>query len=251
MSGYVKKTKEDIRLMKKGGAILYTILKEIEKNAKPGVSTLDLDLIANDLCKSNNVKPAFLGYNNFPATICTGVDDVAVHGIPSKHEILQSGQILSVDMGIIHNRLYLDSAITIAIGDVDSMGLKLIEATKLALKNAISVAKIGNTVGDLGYAIESVAKIYGFEVIRQMTGHGVGYRLHEPPEILCYGKKNSGIRLGEGMTIAIEPMINEGSFEIVFERDGWTTRTADGKRSAIFEHTVLVGKKSGEIITIV
>jgi methionyl aminopeptidase len=243
------KSKTEIEIMRAGGKILAEILSELGRTAKAGLSTKDLDELAEALCKKNKVLPAFKGYGGFPATLCTGIDDVAVHGIPSKSDILSDGQIVSIDMGIIYNDYYSDSAITVGIGDIDANAKKLLEVTKLALQAAISKAVDGNRVGDISAAIEQVALLSGFNVIKDMTGHGIGRKLHEEPSIPCYGDPGTGPELKENMVIALEPMLNEGSSEIVLSDDEWTTKTADGMRSAIFEHTVVVGMKNAEILT--
>ena len=235
--------------MSDGGKILADILNTLKTESRIGVSTGYLDSKAEALCKKYKVKSAFKDYNGYGATICTGINDVAVHGIPSESELLESGQILSIDMGLIYQDYYLDSAITLPIGEVDDKGIKLIEVTKLALKRAIEVAVEGNTVGDVGFVIQNIAKISGFSVITQMTGHGVGRKLHEEPFIPCFGNQGEGIVLKADMTLAIEPMINEGGSEIFIENDGWTSRTLDGSRSAIFEHTIAVGKRRAKILT--
>lgn len=245
----ILKTKEEIRKMKDGGKILHEILSELESSLKIGMNTLEIDIQAEALCKKNKVKPAFKGYSGYSWTVCAGRNEIAVHGIPSIDQIILDGDILSIDMGIIYKGFYLDSAITIPVGNVDQQGLKLIEVTKLARKKAIEVAIPGNTIGDIGHVIENIAKLSGFNVITQMTGHGIGRKLHEDPQIPCFGEKGSGTKIREGMVIAIEPMINEGSSELVFAEDGWTTRTADGKRSAIFEHTVAITDNSNIILT--
>lgn len=235
--------------MKSGGSILAEILAKLAEKVAPGISTGDLDQMAEDLCKKHNVLAAFKGYNGYSASICTGIDDVAVHGVPSSDEIIESGQILSIDMGVISDGFYTDSAITVAVGEVDETALRLIETTKLALDKAIEVAVVGNTVGDIGHVIETIAQLAGFSVVTQMTGHGVGKKLHEEPFVPCFGEPNTGEVLKAGMTLAIEPMINEGVSEIYIEEDGWTTRTIDGARSAIFEHTIAVDKRKAKILT--
>ena len=244
------KTKQEIAKMVSGGSILANILQQLAELAKPGISTLEIDQLAEALCKKYNVLPAFKGYKGYGYTVCTGVDDVAVHGIPSKDEILKVGEIVSIDMGIIHDGYYTDTATTVAIGEIDDNASRLLQTTKLALQRSIEVAIEGATVGDIGYTIENIALLAGFNVVTEMTGHGIGKNLHEEPYIPCFGQKGKGAVLKQGMTIAIEPMINEGLSDLVFEDDGWTTRTADGKRSAIFEHTIVVGKRSSKILTI-
>jgi len=245
---YIKKEK-DIQSMRIGGAMLGEILYELKQLIKPGISTKDINDLAEALCKKNNVVPAFKGYNGFPATVCVGVDDVAVHGIPSDKDILIEGQIISVDMGLIYKDMFLDSAFTTGVGKIDKDAKRLLDTTELALKNAISTAVEGNTVGDIGNAIEQVALLAGFSVIEDMTGHGVGYKLHEDPAIPCFGDPGTGPKLKAGMTVALEPMLNEGSADLIYSDDGWTTKTRDGGRSAIFEHSILIGKKKAEILT--
>jgi len=246
----VLKTKEQIGIMRKGGKLLAEILDQVCDLVKPGVSTLELDKKAFDLCKFYNVKPAFLGYEEFPNTLCVGIDDVAVHGIPSEIDVLKSGQIISIDMGIIYNGIYVDHAKTVGVGEVDEQAKRLIETTKLALMASIKAVKIGNRIGDISSAMQTVIEMAGFSPIYQMTGHGVGINLHEEPAIPCLGKKGTGVLLVENMTLAIEAMVNEGEGELFIENDGWTSKTIDGKRSALFENTVLVTKKGAEILTI-
>jgi len=245
---YIKKEK-DIQSMRTGGAMLGEILYKLKQLIKPGISTQDINDIAEAFCKKNNVIPAFKGYNGFPATVCVGIDDVAVHGIPSKDEILKEGQIISVDMGLIYKDMFLDSAFTTGVGQIDADAQRLLDTTELALKNAISKAVEGNTVGDIGNAIEQVALLAGFSVIEDMTGHGVGYKLHEDPAIPCFGDPGTGPKLQAGMTVALEPMLNEGGPDLTYSDDGWTTKTKDGGRSAIFEHSIVIGKGKAEILT--
>lgn len=244
------KTQTEIEIMRKAGKVLAKILNQLAKEVKPGVSTKYLDQTAADLCKLYQVKAAFLGYNNYPAHICVGVDDVAVHGIPSDTQILKSGQIVSIDMGVIMQGYYSDSAITVAVGQIDQQAQRLLDVTRLALKSAIAKAVEGNRVGDISNTIEEIATLSGFSVIEDLTGHGIGKALHEEPAVPCFGQAGTGSLLKAGMALAIEPMINQGSADLIFEADGWTTRTADGKLSAIFEHTVIVGKKQAEVLTI-
>ena len=243
------KTRYDIKNMQYAGKILAEIFHKLIDKVAPGISTGELNRIAEELCQKYDVIPAFKGYNGFPAVICTGVDDVAVHGIPSDDEILKEGQIVSIDMGVIYNGYYSDSAHTIGVGQIDSEAQRLLNTTKQALNAAIQTAVAGKTVGDIGYVIEKTARLAGFNVIKDMTGHGIGKSLHEKPEIPCFGRPSSGMVLESGMTIAIEPMINEGSSELKFCKDGWTTRTLDGSRSAIFEHTLVVRERHAQILT--
>jgi methionyl aminopeptidase len=245
----VIKTEKEIKIMREGGRILAGILKSVVDQVKPEVSTLELDIHARDLCKKNKVKPAFLGYRDYPAVVCVGVNDTVVHGIPSKDEILNEGDIISIDMGIIYKDFYSDHAVTVGVGKISKNAEKLINATSDCLSCAIKQSLPGNTIGDIGYTIQSVAKLAGFSVVRQMVGHGIGRNLHEDPQVPGFGEKGKGLKLKEGMTIAIETIINEGKGEIRFLNDGWTTKTIDGKLSALFEHTVVVKAGGAQILT--
>lgn len=243
------KSAEEIKIMRKAGKILSLIRNEIVSNVRPGISTYELDEIANKLCKEKSVKPAFLRYSGYPATACLGVNDTVVHGIPSKEEILEEGDIISVDMGVIYKDYYSDHAVTVGVGEISENAQKLVNATKDCLYSAIKQAKAGNTIGDIGFAIQSVAELAGFSVVKQMVGHGIGRELHEDPQVPGFGNRGEGLELKEGMTIAIEAIINEGDMGIRLLEDGWTTKTIDGKLSALFEHSVLIFKNKAEILT--
>lgn len=234
---------DKIEKMRKAGEILSVILADISSMAKPGVSLLEIDNRAEELCKQYDVKPAFKGYDGFPKTVCVGVNDVVVHGIPNEY-ILKEGDIVSLDMGIKYKGVFSDSAVTVGIGKISDIAQKLINATKQAVLNGIKEAKPGKRVGDIGYAMQTTVEKQGFSVVVEMTGHGVGYELHETPFIPGYGERGTGERLYEGQTLAIEAIINEGKPDIRISReDGWTSTTKDGKLSALFEHTVVVGKE--------
>ncbi|MBU0976445.1 MAG: type I methionyl aminopeptidase [Patescibacteria group bacterium] len=243
------KNKNEIEIMRQGGIILSGILEELAKKARIGVSTVELDTLAGDLCKKNNVRSAFLGYRNYPAVGCFGLNDTVVHGIPSKSEILSDGDILSIDMGIVLEEYCSDMAVTKGIGDINESAAKLISVTRQCLYNSIEKAVLGNKIGDISNAIQNTAEIAGFSVVREMVGHGIGKELHESPQIPGFGDKGQGLDLEEGMILAIEAIINEGAPGINFLEDGWTTKTMDGKLSALFEHTVLVTGKGPEILT--
>ncbi len=243
------KTKKEIDQMKKGGAMLAEIVKGLKEVAKEGNSSWDIELEAQALLKKYKVKSAFLDYHGYPCVTCVGLNDVSVHGIPSKDEIFKKGDIVSIDMGLIYEGLYLDHAVTVGVGEISSEDEKLLNVTRDAMMAAINQAKAGNRVGDLSNAMQTVSELAGFSVIRDMVGHGVGYAMHEPPQIPCFGEKGKGEVLKEGMTIAIEAMVNVGSPDIMVLDDGWTTKTVDGENSAIFEHTLVVGKKKAEILT--
>jgi len=247
--GITIKSKKEINIMRKAGKILAEIVKQIQEYVKEGVSTSRLDTIAKDLCKENKVKPAFLGYRGYSAAGCYGVNDTVVHGIPSKDEVLKEGDIISVDMGVIYKDYYSDMAVTVGVGDISTNAQRLINATRDSLYAAIRQAKEGKTIGDLGNAIQTVAELAGFNVVREMVGHGIGKNLHEEPQIPGFGTPGEGLELKEGMTLAIEAIINEGAGTIKFLEDGWTTKTADGKLSALFEHSIVVEKDKAEILT--
>ena len=223
-------------------------LAEVAKAIRIGVTTLELDKIAEDFIRSNGALPGFLGYQGFPNTLCVSVNDQVVHGIPSNYA-LKDGDIVSVDCGTIIDGFYGDSAYTFCVGNVDPKVKKLLDTTKEALYKGIEQARHGNRIGDIGYAIQQHCQAAGFSVVREMVGHGVGRNMHEDPEVPNYGKRGQGLQLREGMVIAIEPMINMGNRGIVFERDGWTIRTIDRKPSAHFEHTIAIQKGDASILS--
>ncbi len=237
------------KLMRKAGTITASILKKVCTEAKVGVSLEELDKYAEELCKENNVKPAFKGYEGFPSTICVGLNDVVVHGIPNEYR-LKDGDIVSIDFGAIYkSKAYGDNAYTVSVGEIDKKTNEFIETVKNSLYAAIEQAVPGKSIGDIGHAIQSTVEEKGYSVVREMTGHGIGFELHEEPFIPGYGEKGKGFELYQGQTIAIESIVNQGTAEIDFGDDGWTTTTKDGKLSVLFEHTVLVDKKP-EILTI-
>lgn len=239
----------EIERMRSAGKILATILKELNSAVKPGVTTYELDALATDLCKKHRVKPAFLGFNGYPATLCASTNEVVVHGIPNKKKLIQ-GDIVGLDMGVKHNGYYADSALTVPVGKINKDAEKLIEITKKSLYLAIKELKHGSHVGDIGATVSRLAHAYGLAVVRDLTGHGIGKKLQEEPSIPNYGTYGKGALLEAGMTIAIEPMLTLGSPEIVIDRnDGWTIRTQDKSLSAHFEHTVLITKSGCEILT--
>jgi methionyl aminopeptidase len=223
-------------------------LAEVAKHIRVGVTTLELDKIAEDFIRSNGAVPGFLGYGGFPNTLCVSVNDQVVHGIPSNYA-LKEGDIVSVDCGVLQNGYYGDSAYTFCVGKVDEKVKKLLKITKESLSLGIDSAQHGNRIGDIGYAIQKHCQAAGFSVVRKLVGHGVGRNLHEDPEVPNFGKKGAGVLLKEGMVIAIEPMINMGNRDVVQEKDGWTIRTIDGKPSAHFEHTIAIRKGKAEILS--
>lgn len=242
------KTPEEIALLRASNQLVGKTLAEVAKYIKVGVTTLELDKIAEDFIRSNGAVPGFLGYGGFPNTLCISVNDQVVHGIPSNYA-LKEGDIVSVDCGVLQNGYYGDSAYTFCVGEVDEKVKKLLKITKESLSLGIDSAQHGNRIGDIGFAIQQHCQKAGFSVVRKLVGHGVGKNLHEDPEVPNFGKRGQGVLLKEGMVIAIEPMINMGNRDVVQEKDGWTIRTIDRKPSAHFEHTIAVRKGKAEILS--
>ncbi len=242
------KTDEEIELLRASNLLVARTLGEVAKHVKVGVSTLELDRIAESFIRDHGAIPGFLNYNGFPNTLCTSVNDQVVHGIPNSNE-LKEGDIVSVDCGVLLNGYFGDSAYTFAVGKVSEEVEKLLKITKESLLKGIEMAVDGNRIGDIGYAIQTYCEEYGYSVVREMVGHGIGRNLHEAPEVPNYGKRGYGPKLKSGMVIAIEPMINMGKRHIVQENDGWTIRTSDKLPSAHFEHTVAIGKDKADILS--
>ena len=242
------KTPEEIALLRASNQLVGKTLAEVAKYIKVGVTTLELDKIAEDFIRTNGAVPGFLGYGGFPNTLCISVNDQVVHGIPSNYA-LKEGDIVSVDCGVLQNGYYGDSAYTFCVGKVDEKVKKLLKITKESLSLGIDSAQHGNRIGDIGYAIQKHCQAAGFSVVRKLVGHGVGRNLHEDPEVPNFGKRGQGVLLKEGMVIAIEPMINMGNRDVVQEKDGWTIRTIDRKPSAHFEHTIAIRKGKAEILS--
>ena len=248
------KTKEEIEILREGGKRLATILAKVRDMIEPGISTWELDQYAYKLIKEGGDTPSFLNYKPeghmkpFPASLCTSVNNEVVHGIPKNSFILKEGDIISIDLGLKHKELYTDHAITVSVGKISKRDQKLLDDTKEALEIGIWAAVGGATVGDVGNAIESfVHKRYG--IVRELSGHGVGKYIHEDPYIPNFGKKGKGTKLVPGMVVAIEPMLNVGADAIISMHDGYTIKTADGSRSAHFEHTILITEGEPEILT--
>lgn len=242
------KTSEEVQLIKKSADILGRAHGEVAKFIKEGVKTSFLDKIAEEFIRDHNGVPSFKGYNGFPASLCISVNEVIVHGFPSEYE-LKDGDIISVDCGVFHQGFHSDSAYTYPIGEVPPSVKALLKATRDSLYLGIEQAIVGNRVGDIGFTIQKFVEAKGYTVVRELVGHGLGKKLHEAPEVPNYGKKGSGILLKAGMVIAIEPMINLGTRNIVQEKDGWTIRTADRKPSAHYEHTVAILEDKTEVLT--
>ncbi len=241
------KSQKEIELMRVAGSITAGALDEISKYIKPGISTLELDKIVEKFIINKGAKPAFLRYDGFPNSICASIDDVVVHGIPRADIILQEGQIIGIDVGAKYNGFYGDAARTFAVGEIDDAKSKLVKVAKECFFKAIENLKEGSRLGDIGFEVERHAQKHGFEPVRQMGGHGVGKDLHEDPFVPMYGRAGTGIKLEAGMVLAIEPMINMGTYEIKVR--GWDARTADGLPSAHYENTVLITKNGVEILT--
>ena len=242
------KTEEEIDLIRESSLLVAKTLAEIAGLIKPGITTQALDEIAEEFIRDNGGMPAFKGYNGFPNTLCVSPNDQVVHGIPNGRA-LKDGDILSVDCGVVMNGYYGDSAFTYEVGEVDVQIKQLLRVTKESLYKGIEMAVAGNRVGDIGYAVQKHAESFGYGVVRELVGHGVGKNLHESPEVPNYGRKGKGILLKEGLVIAIEPMINMGERGIMQHNDGWTITTLDNKPSAHFEHTIVVRKGKAEILS--
>ncbi len=234
--------------MRKAGKIVSALLRLMEKEVRVGVVTKALDRIAEDFILSQGAVPAFKGYYGFPASLCVSVNEEVVHGIPGQR-VLQDGDIVGVDVGVIVDGFFSDAARTFPIGKVDAESLKLIADTREAMNRGIQQAVDGNRLSDISWAVQSYAEKNGYGVVRKYTGHGIGRSLHEDPQVPNFGQPNQGPRLAEGMALAIEPMLNLGSYDVEELSDGWTVVTKDGKRSAHFEQTIVVGKKKAEILT--
>jgi methionyl aminopeptidase len=242
------KTPEEIEIIREGADILGRAHSEVAKEIKPGVKTSLLDKIAEDFILSHGAKASFKGYNGFPSTLCISVNEVVVHGFPGDY-VLKEGDIISVDCGVHYQGFHSDSAYTYPVGQVSDDVRKLLDETEKSLYLGIAAATMGNRIGDIGFAIQSHVESHGFSVVRELVGHGVGRNLHESPEVANYGKRGSGVKLKEGMVLAIEPMVNLGKMFIFQERDGWTIRTKDRKPSAHFEHTVAITSSGPDILT--
>ncbi|NDV45694.1 type I methionyl aminopeptidase [Paludibacter sp. 221] len=243
------KSDEEIELLRISNQIVAKTLAEVAKIIAPGVTTAQLDKVADEFIRDNGAVPGFLGYGGFPKSICTSVNEQVVHGIPSDKVILKDGDIVSVDVGAYINGFHGDSAYTFCVGEVKPEIIALMKATKESLYKGIENAIEGKRLGDVGNAVQTYCEERGYSVVREMIGHGVGRNLHEKPDVPNYGRKGNGPMLKTGMTIAIEPMINLGKRNIVFESDGWTVRTIDRKPSAHFEHSIAVRRGKADILS--
>ncbi len=242
------KTDEEIELMRESNRLVGMTHGELSKHIRPGITTLQLDKIADEFIRDHGAVPSFLGYGGFPNSICTSVNEHVVHGIPNNIP-LKEGDIVSVDCGTVKNGYNGDSAYTYCVGEVTNEIKELLKVTRESLYIGIEQAKEGNRIGDIGNAIQTYCEKLGYSVVRELVGHGIGRSMHEAPEVPNYGRRGTGPLIKNGMCIAIEPMINMGSKNVVFENDGWTVRTKDRKPSAHFEHTVAIRNGKAEILS--
>jgi methionyl aminopeptidase len=242
------RTAEEIELLRTSNLLVSKTLAEVAKLIEPGVSTEKLDKVAEEYIRDHGAKPGFLGYHGYPKTLCTSVNSQVVHGIPSAY-VLQEGDIISIDCGVLKDLYYGDSAYTFAVGEISQEKKQLLKVTLESLYNGINAAVEGNRVGDIGFEIQQYCESFGYSVVRELVGHGLGRQMHESPEVPNYGRRGKGTKLQAGMVICIEPMINSGRKEVVQEADGWTIRTSDKKASAHFEHAIVVQKGEADILS--
>ncbi|MEO7646959.1 MAG: type I methionyl aminopeptidase [Gemmatimonadaceae bacterium] len=244
------KSAREIDRMAQGGAILAAARDVLEKAVRPGISTLELDRVAEDFIRSKpGAKPSFKGLYGFPGSICTSINNEIVHGIPSKKRVLREGDIVSIDIGILFEGYHTDSATTVAVGNIPEESVRLLDATRRALDAGVAAARAGNHIGDIGAAVQTVVESAGFSVVKDLVGHGIGESFHEEPQVPNFGKPQRGTRLVPGLTIAIEPMVNAGRADTRTMPDKWTIVTVDGSRSAHFEHTVAITENEPRVLT--
>jgi len=242
------KTLEEIQIMAEGGKILAGIMKELEKNVKPGITTEDLNRLAENLILKSGGKCSFKGYEDYPACLCTSINEEIVHSVPSARQ-LKDGDIISLDLGIFYQGFHTDMAITVPVGKISPETQRLIRATKKALKRGIKKTRPGNTIGDIGNTIQRYVEGQGFNVVRELCGHGIGKEIHEDPKILDYGKRHSGLEIKEGMVLCLEPMVTVGDWKLKKSADGFGYQTQDGLLCCHFEHTVAVTKNGCQVLT--
>jgi methionyl aminopeptidase len=245
----VIRTAKEIARMRRSGIALRGVLDTLRASIAPGMTTMDLEEIAEAKIKEAGAISAFKGYHDFPCVLCTSVNSEVVHGIPSAQRVLREGDIVSIDCGLIIDKYYADSAITLPVGKIAGQAQQLLEATEKSLQAAIAVVRAGATLGDVGAAVQEVVESAGFSVVRDFVGHGIGTVMHEEPQIPNYGRRGQGIKLREGMVLAIEPMVNAGQHSVRVLEDGWTAVTVDGSLSAHFEHTIAVMAEGAEVLT--
>jgi methionyl aminopeptidase len=244
------KSPREIDVMADGGRILADAVTMLSAAVEPGMTTADLDRLAEDFIRAHDgAVPAFKGLYDFPASVCTSINDEIVHGIPSQSRVLNEGDLVSIDVGVRYKGYYTDSATTVPVGDVDDTSQRLLDVTQRALEAGIAAAQPGNHIGDIGAAVQEVVESAGFSVVRDLVGHGIGVAFHEEPQVPNYGKPKRRERLAPGLTIAIEPMVNVGSAKTRTMPDRWTIKTVDGSRSAHFEHTVAITEQGPRVLT--
>lgn len=242
------KTGHEIEMMARAGEALEAVVEVLKEAVRPGIRTADLDRLADQRIRKAGARPGFLGYNGFPKSICVSVNDEAVHGIPGPRE-LREGDLVSLDLGLVLNGFWADMGCTVGVGKVDGEGRRLMQVTEECLEIAIQHAQPGGRLGDISAAVQQHAEAAGFSVIRQFVGHGIGRQMHEPPQVPNFGEAGTGPQLKPGMTLAIEPMVNQGGADVYIKPDGWTVCTTDGSLSAYFEHTVAVTKDGPRVLT--
>lgn len=239
----------EIEKMRRSNAIVAEILAILKEAVKPGITTMELNELAEEICIKKGARPAFKGYRNYPYSLCVSINEEVVHGLPSKKRYLQEGDIVSLDFGVFYDGYYGDAAITVPVGKISANAKRLLEVTENALYKGIEQAREGRRVLDISAAIQTYVESHGYSVVRQFVGHGIGRSLHEDPQVPNFGKPGKGAKLKVGMVLAIEPMVNEGTYEVEILPDGWTAVTKDRKLSAHFEHTVAITKNGPEILS--
>ena len=245
----ILKSPREIEIMREAGRRLASVHKKAREALRPGMSTYELDKLIHSFILEEGGKPSFLGYQGFPASSCISLNDTVIHGIPSKDIILEEGDVVSLDLGLIYQEYHSDAARTLFVGQVDEEKKKLVSVTKESFFKGLEFCRQGYRLSDISHAIQNHCESQGYSVVREFTGHGIGKDLHEDPAIPNYGKPGRGPRLTPGMVLAIEPMINLGKKDIFMEKDGWTVRTSDGRPSAHYEHTVLITESDPELLT--
>ncbi len=251
MSRISLKTSKEIGFLAEGGRILALALQKTAQAVRPGVSTWELNRIAEEEILRLGGEPSFKGYGKkpFPAALCTSVNEVIVHGAPYKNQVLKEGDIIGLDLGVKYKNLYTDAAVSVPVGKISPEAERLLEVTRKALDLAVAAARPGARIGDIGWTIQTAAEKAGFQVVRELIGHGVGHAVHEDPQVPCYGENGKGIVLEEGMVLAIEPMLTAGDYHLTTLPDGWGIRTKDGSLGAHFEHTIAVTKNGPRVLT--
>ena len=245
----VCKSAAEIEKMRRSGRIVHEVLEALRKRVAPGVSTMDLERIADHMIRQAGAKAAFKGYYDYPCVLCTSINQEIVHGIPSEKRVLKPGDVVSIDCGAVLDGYYGDAAITVPVGEIAPEVRKLLEVTEASLYRGIAVARVGNSIGDIGAAVQGLVEANGFSVVREFVGHGIGTRMHEDPQVPNYGTPGRGAKLRSGMVLAIEPMVNAGTPGAVVLEDKWTAVTEDGSCSAHFEHTVAITDNGPVILT--